>query len=59
MRTVCPRCSFAVANDSAKVTVALTVPDEVVYLGDEKDGYVHVKGSNGEGWIRQALVKKK
>jgi hypothetical protein len=50
---------LAAANDSAKVTVALKITDEVVYLGDEKDGYLHVQGSNGEGWIRKALLKKK
>jgi hypothetical protein len=47
------------ANDSAKVSVTLKTTDEVVFLGDEQNGYLHVQGSNGEGWARKALLKKK
>jgi hypothetical protein len=50
---------LAAANDSAKVTVTLKVTDELVFLGDELNGYVHVQGSNGDGWARKALLKKK
>jgi hypothetical protein len=50
---------LAAANDSAKVSVTLKTTDEVVFLGDEQNGYLHVQGSNGEGWARKALLKKK
>jgi hypothetical protein len=50
---------FAAANDSAKVTATVNVGDALVYLGQEENGYVHVQGSAGEGWVRKALLNKR
>lgn len=47
------------ASDGAKVVVVLKKTDELVFLGEEKDGFVKVQGSNGEGWVKKALVSKK
>ncbi len=33
--------------------------EELVFLGDEKDGYLHVQGATGEGWVKKVLVIKK
>ena len=50
---------FAASNDSAKVTATVNVGDALVYLGQEENGYVHVQGAAGEGWVRKALLNKK
>jgi hypothetical protein len=50
---------FAASNDSAKVTATVNVGDALVYLGQEENGYVHVQGAAGEGWVRKALLSKK
>jgi hypothetical protein len=50
---------FAASNDSAKVTATVNVGDALVYLGQEENGYVHVQGAAGEGWVRKALLNKR
>jgi curli biogenesis system outer membrane secretion channel CsgG len=32
--------------------------EELVYLGEEKDGFLHVQTGTAEGWVKKALVKK-
>jgi len=50
---------LATANDSAKVAATVNLGDALVYLGQEENGYVHVQGSAGEGWVRKALLNKR
>jgi curli biogenesis system outer membrane secretion channel CsgG len=49
---------LAEPNDAAKAVGTVSTSDGLVFLGDEKDGYVHVQGSNGEGWVKKSLVAK-
>jgi curli biogenesis system outer membrane secretion channel CsgG len=44
---------------TAAAVGTLKKSEELVYLGDEKDGYVHVQGATGEGWVKKVLVIKK
>jgi curli biogenesis system outer membrane secretion channel CsgG len=43
----------------AAAIATLRKGEEVVYMGEEKDGFVKVAASAGEGWVRRALVQKK
>lgn len=43
---------------SAPELIKLSKTDEVIYMGDEKDGYYFVTTSNGEGWVDKLLVQK-
>lgn len=45
-------------NDAAAVAT-LRKSEELVYMGEEKDGFVKVAASAGEGWVRRALVQKR
>jgi hypothetical protein len=45
------------AKVGAKVLFALTKDEEVVYLGEEKNGFLKVQGANGEGWVDRRLMK--
>lgn len=45
--------------DGAKVVATLKKGVELIFLGTEKDGYLQVQGSDGEGWVRKVLVAKK
>lgn len=49
-----------VASLQAKdqVLFALRKEDEVVYLGEEKEGFLKVQGSAGEGWVDKRLMQK-
>ncbi len=49
---------LAAPQDGAKVLAALKSTDKLVYLGEEKDGFLHVQGPDAEGWIKKSLVKK-
>ena len=33
--------------------------EEYVFRGEEKDGFLKVQGSSGEGWVRKTLVSKR
>lgn len=50
---------MAEAKDAAKVVSALKKTDELVFLGQESEGYLKVQGANGEGWVKKTLVSKK
>jgi hypothetical protein len=45
--------------DGATATAMLKKADEMVFLGEEKDGYLKVQGSTAEGWVKKTLVAKK
>lgn len=46
-------------QEGAAELMALRKGDEVLYLGEEKNGYLKVTGPNGDGWIRKILVNKR
>ena len=47
------------AAEGSKVLATLARTDELVFLGEEKSGYVKVQGSASEGWVKKTLVSKK
>lgn len=50
---------FAEPRDGARQAGTLKKSDELVFLGEEKDGFVKVQGSEGEGWVKKTLVSKR
>jgi hypothetical protein len=38
--------------------MTLTKSDEVLLLGEEKNGYVKVTAARGDGWVRKVLLRK-
>jgi Curli production assembly/transport component CsgG len=44
--------------DSAGVVMTLARTDEVLHLGEEKNGYVKVTTPKGDGWIKEVLLRK-
>ena len=45
------------AIDGAPIFI-LAKTDEVVYLGEARDGFLKVQGSAGAGWVQSVLMKK-
>lgn len=43
----------------APAVATLKKNEELVYLGAEKDGFLHVQSGSAEGWVRKALVRKR
>lgn len=49
---------FKLPRDGAPEVQTLTKADEVLYLGEERDGYLKVQSPRGEGWVKKVLLKK-
>lgn len=49
---------LAAAQDAAKVVATLKKGEELVYLGQESNGFLKVQGSAGEGWVKKLLITK-
>jgi curli biogenesis system outer membrane secretion channel CsgG len=49
---------LAQADGSSRVVATLDRSDELVVIGEEKDGYVNVQGSSASGWVRSILVER-
>lgn len=50
---------LAAPQDAAKSAAMLKKTDELVFLGEEKDGFLKVQGSAAEGWVKKTLVNKR
>ncbi len=49
---------FELSMNTSKVVATLKRDDQVVYLGEEKNGFLKVQGADGEGWVDKNLIKK-
>jgi hypothetical protein len=45
-------------GDAGKVVATLEKGDELIYMGEEKDGYLKVEAGKGSGWVKKILVAK-
>ena len=50
---------LATPEDAGKVAATLTRNDELVVVGEEKNGFVNVQGSTASGWVKIVLVQKR
>ncbi len=45
-------------SDTADAVTTLGKGDELIFMGKEQDGFVHVETGKGSGWVRKVLVTK-
>jgi curli biogenesis system outer membrane secretion channel CsgG len=50
---------LAEPTNKAPTVATLKKSEELVFLGEEKDGFLHVQGASGEGWVKKVLVSKR
>jgi hypothetical protein len=50
---------LAAAADGAKEVATLARGDEMVVIGKEENGFIHVQAASGEGWVKVVLVNKR
>jgi hypothetical protein len=50
---------MAQPSPTAASVATLRRSEELVYLGHEKDGFVHVQSGSAEGWVKKALLQKR
>src|SRR5262245_25368569 len=41
-----------------KTVATLSRSDELIYMGEEKDGFINVESGSGSGWVKKVLVAK-
>ncbi|HEU0224570.1 MAG TPA: CsgG/HfaB family protein [Steroidobacteraceae bacterium] len=46
------------AGDAGKVIATLAKTDEMIYMGEEQNGYLKVESGSGSGWVKKILVAK-
>jgi curli production assembly/transport component CsgG len=60
--TVLPKIAnvkiLAQPSEGAKVVATLTKGDEMIIVGEEKNGYLNVESGSGGGWVKKVLVTK-
>jgi hypothetical protein len=60
--TVVPKIAnvklYSQASDGSKAIATLSKGDEMIFMGEEKDGYLKVESGNGSGWVKKVLVQK-
>jgi hypothetical protein len=49
---------FASPADGAKTVATLSKGDEMIFMGEEKDGFLKVESGSGSGWVKKVLVSK-
>jgi hypothetical protein len=50
---------LAAPDAAAKELATLMKTQELVYLGEEKDGFIRVQAASGAGWVKSVLVAKR
>ena len=50
--------AYRSAAESAAVVATLGKADEVIYGGEEKDGFLKVETSNGTAWVKSIMMRK-
>lgn len=50
---------LAQPDDAAKVVATLSRNDELVVVGEEKNGFVNVQGATASGWVKVILMQKR
>jgi curli biogenesis system outer membrane secretion channel CsgG len=49
---------YAQPSKTSKVVASVPKGEEVIFTGEEKDGFLSVQGNQGEGWVEKVLVRK-
>ncbi len=49
---------YSQPSKTSKVVASLAKGEEVIFTGEEKNGFISVQGNDGEGWVEKILVRK-
>jgi hypothetical protein len=60
--TVVPKIAnvklFSKPSESAGAVATLSKSDELIYMGEEENGFIKVESGSGGGWVKKVLVTK-
>lgn len=49
---------FSQPSESAKAVATLSKGEEMIFMGEEKDGYLKIESGSGGGWVKKVLVTR-
>jgi hypothetical protein len=49
---------FSQASDASKAVATLSKGDEMIYMGEEKAGFLKVESGSGSGWVKKVLITR-
>lgn len=49
---------FSQPSESAKAVATLSKGEEMIFMGEEKDGYLKIESGSGAGWVKKVLVTR-
>jgi curli biogenesis system outer membrane secretion channel CsgG len=49
---------YSQPSESAGTVATLRKSDELIYMGEEQNGFIRVESGNGGGWVKKVLVTK-
>jgi Curli production assembly/transport component CsgG len=49
---------MALPGDSAQTVTTLSKGDEMIFMGEEQNGFLRVESGSGSGWVKKVLVQK-
>jgi len=49
---------YSSASESSKAVATLSKGEEMIFMGEEKNGYLKVESGNGSGWVKKVLVTR-
>ena len=49
---------FASPSESSKTVATLGKGEEMIFMGEEKDGFLKIESANGGGWVKKVLVTR-
>ncbi|HEY0941297.1 MAG TPA: CsgG/HfaB family protein [Steroidobacter sp.] len=49
---------YASPSESSKTVATLSKGEEMIFMGEEQDGYLKIESGSGGGWVRKVLVTR-
>lgn len=49
---------YSSPSETSKTVATLSKGEEMIFMGEEQDGYLKIESSNGGGWVKKVLVTR-
>lgn len=49
---------YSQPNESSKAVATLSKGEEMIFMGEEKDGFLKVESAHGGGWVKKILITR-
>ena len=49
---------YSQASDASKAVATLSKGEEMIFMGEEQDGYLKIESGSGGGWVKKVLVTR-